>query len=44
MYEELDNKEKIILSKNAKAKNFLIRGLDRNIYNSVDQSSSPRDM
>ena len=44
MYEELDDKHKIILSKNAKAKNFLICGLDRNIYNSVDQAYGAHDM
>ena len=44
MHEELDNKDKIMLSKNAKTKNFLICGLDRNIYNSVDQASSVHDM
>ena len=36
MHEELDDKDKIMLSKNAKAKFFLICGLDRNIYNSVN--------
>ena len=44
VHEELDDKDKIILSKNAKAKNFLICGLDRNIYNSVDHASSAHDM
>ena len=44
MHEELDDKDKIILSKNAKAKNFLICGLDRNIYNNVNQASSDHDM
>ena len=36
VYKELDDKDKIILSKNAKTKNFFICDLDRNIYNSVD--------
>ena len=44
VHEELDVKDKIILSKNTKAKNFLICGIDRNIYNSVDQASSAHDM
>ena len=44
VHEELYDKDKIILSKNAKAKSFLMCGLDRNIYNSVDQASSAHDM
>ena len=44
VHEELDDKDKIMLSKNAKAKNFLTCDLDRNIYNSVDQASSAHDM
>ena len=43
VYEELDDKDKIMLSINAKAKKFLICSLDRNIYNSVDQASSAHD-
>ena len=39
VHEKLDDKDKIIFSKNAKAKNFLICGLDRNIYNSVVHES-----
>ena len=38
-HEDLDDKDKIMISKNAKAKNYLICGLDRNIYNSVDKAS-----
>ena len=34
--EDFDEKEKIMMSKNSKAKNYVICGLDRNIYNSVD--------
>ena len=30
VHEELDEKDKITISKNAKAKNYLICGLDRN--------------
>ena len=44
VYEEFDDKDKIILSKKVKAKKFLICGLDRNIYNSIDQASSAHDM
>ena len=40
----LDDKDKIMISKNNKAKNYLICGLDRNIYNSVDQTSSAHEM
>ena len=43
-YEELDDKDRVILSKNAKAKHYLICGLDRDIYNSVDQASSAHEM
>ena len=44
VHEELDDEDKIMLSKNVKAKFFLICGLVRNIYNSVDQASSAHDM
>ena len=44
VHKELDDKDKIMLSKNAKAKNFLICGLDRNMSNSVDQASNAHDM
>ena len=44
VHEELDEKDKIMISKNAKAKNFLICCLDRNIYSSVNQASSENDM
>ena len=44
LHEELDDKDKIILFKKAKAKKFLICGLDENIYNSIDQASSAHDM
>ena len=43
-HEDLDDKDKIMISKNAKAKNSLICGLDRNIYNRVDQASSAHKM
>ena len=43
-HEDFDEKDKIMISKNAKAKNYLIYGLDRNIYNSVDQASSTHEM
>ena len=43
-HEELDDKNKVMLSKNAKAKHYLICGLDRDIYNSVDQASSAHEM
>ena len=42
VHEELDEKDKIMMSK--KAKNYLICGLDRNVYNSVDQASSAHEM
>ena len=44
VHDELNDKNKIKLSKNGKAKNFLICGLDRNIYSSVDQASSAHYM
>ena len=44
VHQELDEKHKTMLSKNAKAKNFLICDLDINIYNSVDQASSAHDV
>ena len=43
-FEELDDKDKAMLSKNARAKHYLICGLDRDIYNSVDQASSAHEM
>ena len=43
-YKDFDEKDKIMMSKNAKTKNYLIYGLDRNIYNSVDQVSSAYKM
>ena len=33
-----------MISKNAKAKNYLIYGLDRNTYNNVDQAFSVHEM
>ena len=42
-YEDLDDKDKIMISKNAKAKNYLICDLNKNIYNSVDQASSAHE-
>ena len=42
--EDFDEKEKIMISKNAKANNYLICRLDRNIYNSVDQTSCAHEM
>ena len=41
---DFDEKEKIMISKNAKAKNYLICELDRNIYNSIDQASSAHEL
>ena len=35
-HEDFDEKDKIMISKNAKVKNYLIYGLDRNIHNSID--------
>ena len=43
-HEDFDERDKIMISKNTKAKNYLIYGLDRNIYNSVDQASSAHKM
>ena len=36
-HEDFDKTDKIMISKNAKTKNYLICGLDKNIYNNVDQ-------
>ena len=36
--EDLDEKDKIMISKNANAKNYLICGLERSIYNSVEKA------
>ena len=43
-HEDLDDKDKIMISKNAKPKNYFICGLQRNIYNSLDQASSAHEM
>ena len=43
-YEDFDERYKIMISKNAKTKNNLIYGLDKNIYNSIDQTSSAHKM
>ena len=43
-HEDLDDRDKIMISKNTKTKNYLICGLDRNIYNRVDQASSAHEM
>ena len=43
-HEDLDEKDKIVISKNAKAKNYLICGLDRSIYNSVEKASNAFEM
>ena len=43
-HKDLEDRDNIMISKNVKAKNYLICGLDRNIYNSVDQASSAHEM
>ena len=43
-HEDLDDKDKIMISKNAKAKNYYICCLDKNIYNSFDQASKAHEM
>ena len=43
-HEDLDDKDKIMISKNAKARNYLICGLHRNNYKSIDQTSSVHKM
>ena len=43
-HEELNEKDKIMISKNATTKNYLQCGLDRNVYDSVDQVSSAHEM
>ena len=43
-HEDFDEKDKIVISKNAKAKNYWIYGLDINIYNNVDQASYAHEM
>ena len=39
-YEDLDDGDKILLSKNARAKHYVFCSLDRDVFNSVDQVSS----
>ena len=43
-HRDFDERDKIMISKNAKAKNYLIFGLDRNINNSVDPESGAHEM
>ena len=43
-HEDLDEKDKIMISKNAKATNYLICDIDRNIYNSMGQASNAHEM
>ena len=43
-HDDFDDRDKIIISKNARAKHYLKCGLDRNIFNSVDQDFSAHDM
>ena len=43
-YEDLDDKDKVLLSKNARAKHYLFCGLDRDIFNSVENASSAHDI
>ena len=42
-HEDFDERDKMI-SKNGKAKNYLKCGLDRNIYNNIDQASSAHEI
>ena len=39
-HDDFDDKDKIMISKNARAKHYLTCGLHRNIFNSVNQASS----
>ena len=43
-HEDFDERDKIMIFKNIKAKNYLICRLDRNIYNCVDQASNAHEM
>ena len=42
--EDFDEKDKIMISMNSKAKNDLMCRLDRNIYNSIDHASRAHEM
>ena len=38
--DDFDDRDKVLISKNSRAKHYLICALDRNIFNCVDQESS----
>ena len=42
--DDFDDRDKIMISKNTRAKYYLICGLDRNIFNSVDQAYTAPEM
>ena len=43
-HEDFDDNDKMLISKNARAKHYLISSLDRDIFNSVDQASSAHEI
>ena len=43
-HEDFDERDKILISKKAKAKHYLFCSLDRDIFNSVDQASSAHEI
>ena len=44
IHEDFDEKDKAIISKNVRTKNYLICDLDRSIHNSIEQASNAHDM
>ena len=40
IHEDFDDRDKILMSKNARAKHYLFCSLDIDIFNSIDQASS----
>ena len=43
-HEGFDEKYKILISKNARAKHYLFCSLDRDIFNSIENASSAHDI
>ena len=43
-HEDFDDRDKILISKNARAKHCLFCSLDRDIFNSIDQASSAHEI
>ena len=43
-HEEFDEKDKVLISKNARVKHYLFCSLDRDIFNSIENASSAYDI